>query len=907
MKHLIKIAFVILLVAFNLNLSAQSLSSDLSYEVTCLKDTLDLNPGQFGFNSITLTNNTRSELSFGIRVELPVGWSLLRDVPAQTNVQAGFSSTIPLRIRSSQYAIGGMVYPIKIIFTDPVTGARKIRLFHVTTVANSHWTANLTQSTKFSSDYEELPDFNFNIKNNGNKTELFQISFDSELRLTYPSEGFQIILKPGVDTLINVGIRSRQINQTSGQVKVIISSKESKKILIQNIYIVTDNYQQNESDKYIMPIHVKWVGYNLLNPNSFLQLYETDGALKLEKNRTIAFKYRTFMQGAYNRTSYDLKELGYYFRKGEVTIGNTQDYYGKMFQGNGAKFNFRGNRKSMEFMALQTLGQKDLVFGVRSQNFYKNESSFSSELMMEKKNIVDHKNAYGLVNYNVSFKDKGELNLKGGYSMESSKSFDDGAIQKGFTGGYALNYFTKSVKILSNSSYTNPWFVGNTRGVISSNNSLIFSAKKLNAGAFGNYMFRNYFDYTPDYSDAIQRFVMRNQEVGVKLGRSFNHSTLYLETSKIQQLQRELEAPKALSDKYAIRYNFNRGSYSQYVNLSLLHSSFQTESQKEKYTSYTAALRGKYKGFGYTSRYERGPVYYFDFIYQKSTGNTTERHQHNVYYESAKKESNWRTRYSLNYFAMGSALKPSVNAQTDVFLTMPRFGLSVNAFVSTNLLDIKSTPNFNFSIIKTINVKLPFLKKYNDLKVTMYKDANNNNLWDAGEDVVKEANVLVNDKYMRTDSEGKITLDNVNKTNYTINFSTVTNQMGWIPNKIESDPILLKKSQEVSIPFKKSKVVTGQLLVKRDEHSARTAPRLDGIQIIATNEKGEVFKAITNIYGKYFFNLNESVYTIRVLNNIYSDGFQLDKGNVEVDLFKSEEVNIDFTLIEKVRKINIRR
>lgn len=907
MKHLLKIAFVILLVALNLNVSAQGISSDFSYEVTCLKDTLDLNPGQFGFNSITLTNNTRTELSFGVRVELPVGWSLLRDVPAVTTVQAGFSSTIPLRIKSSQFAIGGTDYPIRIIFTDPISGSRKVKIFHVKTVSNSHWVANLTQSTKFSSDYEELPDFNFRIKNVGNKTELFQITFESELRLTYPSTGFQLILKPGVDTLINVGIRSRSLNQVSGQIKIIIESKETKKVLLQNLFIVTDNYQENESDKYVMPINVKWTGFNLLNPNNFLQMFETDGYLKLEKNRTLSFRYRTYIQGLYNRTSFDIQQFGYYFRKGELTIGNTQDYYGKMLQGNGFKLNLRGNKKTVELMAIQTLGIKDLVIGARTQNFFKNESSLSSEILWEKKTVVDHKNAYGIVNYEKNLKEKGDFNIKGGYSLESSKNYKEGAIQNGLMGGYSLNYTNKKFNLISAANYSNPWYVGNTRGVLNGTTSFTYNMAKIRAGVFGNYVSRTFYNYTPDYSDATERFVMKNQDYGFRIGTKFTHSSIFFEGSKIEQLQNAVDAPKASTDKFSVKYNFYNSKISQYVNVSMLNSKYRIESTTEKYTAFSAAFTGRYKGFGYVSRFERGPVYYFDFLYQQVTGRTPVRHQHNAYYESSKKESNWRTRYSLNYFAMGNSIKPSFFAQSNVFVTMPRYGLSLNAFVGVNMLDVKSSPNFNLTVIKNFNLKLPFFKKYNDLKVTMYKDANNNNNWDSGEEPVKEANVLVNDRYMRTDESGKITLDNVSKRDYKVNFSNVTNQLGWIPAKIETDPISLKNSQEVVIPFKKSKVVTGQIFVKRDEHSARQEPRLDGIQLIATNERGETFKAITNIYGKYFFNLNESVYTIRVLENIYSDGFILDKGSVKVDLFNSQEEQIDFTLIEKVRKINIRK
>ncbi len=329
--------------------SAQNgFTSTNRFSANLLKDSLSLNPGQYGFNSLTILNHTGERLDIGLKIDLPSGWSLMRNLASYAQVLGGQSTTIPFRIKTAKNVIGGKIYPLRITIEDPVTGEKVFKIIEVKLLQKTDWRASLTEPTSYTSDQESLPEFGIKISNRGNRTELFDITFDAHVRLTMPSSGTQVLLKPGKDTLLNVGIRSRNLEQINEEIVVFIQARNAQKVLHQRINIISDEYKAHEFNNYYMPINVRWQGVNIAPGSAATQLFSAYGNIQLDNRKSLSFRTRlNFINGKYNKlNSYFLAR--YVAKRTELEIGNIQDFVYSQINGIGGRFRFRDKNKSYE-------------------------------------------------------------------------------------------------------------------------------------------------------------------------------------------------------------------------------------------------------------------------------------------------------------------------------------------------------------------------------------------------------------------------------------------------------------------------------------------------------------------------------------------------------------------------------
>jgi hypothetical protein len=189
----------------------------------------------------------------------------------------------------------------------------------------------------------------------------------------------------------------------------------------------------------------------------------------------------------------------------------------------------------------------------------------------------------------------------------------------------------------------------------------------------------------------------------------------------------------------------------------------------------------------------------------------------------------------------------------------------------------------------------------------MFKDANNNDKWDKGEEPIKEASILINGKYLSSDEKGKTSLRNIEKGNYIVDFSPISNQKGWMPLTILSDTVNLKRDREILIPFKTTLSIVGKVEFSAGAYSIRGNMKLSGLRIVAVSETMKEFEAITNEDGEFFFNLVQGSYTIKMPESILGDKFKFDYLSQDVLVYDQPQESLLFILKEKGRKLNIRR
>ncbi len=507
----------------------------------------------------------------------------------------------------------------------------------------------------------------------------------------------------------------------------------------------------------------------------------------------------------------------------------------------------------------------------------------------------------------------GRLVIKGGYSGEKAQKIGD--IQKGFLAGYSFNAVRRNLSIHSNVQYHSKWFPGMNRGMNYQNHDITMNLGPVKVGGFGTILNRKPQIYNADFSDSYQIDANKSSDYGlqigakvgsgnllIKAGNTFQYQGSTLNTSEIETL----DNPTVQGQKLTVNYFLNNNKTDQFISLNASRAGFDTEQGgSQKINAYSALVNGRFKSFGYTLKYELGPNYYFDYLFLARTGQSQDRRQMTVYYNS-KQDKIAQNRLSLNYFEVSTSSNKSLMVRNDLDFDFPKKRWSFGIRASLNILRIKETPFLGLSFSKVLDVPIPFMKRYNNLKVRLFKDANNNDKWDKGEEAVQEANILINDKYLRSNEKRETRLRNVSKGEYQIDFSGVSNQNGWLPAKLLSDTIILKKDREILIPFKTSKAIVGKIEFSAAAYSQRGKLKLSGLRIVAVDASGKEFETITQSDGTFIFNLVEGEYTIKMPTTILGSKFKFNKTSEKVSVDGEIKKPLHFILKDKARKLNIR-
>jgi hypothetical protein len=237
---------------------------------------------------------------------------------------------------------------------------------------------------------------------------------------------------------------------------------------------------------------------------------------------------------------------------------------------------------------------------------------------------------------------------------------------------------------------------------------------------------------------------------------------------------------------------------------------------------------------------------------------------------------------------------------------MPKLKSKVTIFSSVDVKDVPRTFSLSVSVKKTLDVPMVFKQKYYSASLFLFKDLNNNNLFDNGEEPLSNVNIKINDITFKSNSKGMIFLKNAEEKQYIIDYKVIQNLKGWMVKDGTVDTLNLDRNISLGVPFKQSRMVAGK--VKFENQNSNEIPEnANGILIIAINKKGEIFKSSTNSKGEFYFNLNKDFYNIQMPTNIFGEEYHVEKSIYSVDLSNENYSEIEFTVVKQRRKINIRK
>lgn len=888
------------------NLPEAAIRSAEDLSVTFLKDTVIQSGNAFSFNTITVVNSGSAVREFTIETELPADWQQVFDNRKVFQLKPGEQLTLPIRVAATPSATS-MVYPIAVNIKTAADNSRYV--FYSKVSQNSSWRAELlTPNLKLSRDSKETY-FQIELKNLGNQTEYLTINFNTSLELTVPKKNNRVTLAANSDTVFRAGIITdlRYLEEFKTQeIHVSISNRTGDfKLLSQKVYSWGTVVKENSSQWYNVPLAIEMISQNVTNNKS---VYVTgSGNISLPNKRSISFNYRSDNFYSLTNGGSRYANINYNTPLWKISLGDQTEFNNFLLDGFGMHINY-GSSKRYSF---------DL-FGVKSRTGNARQMSFSQSLDIGAGQTINNQsfvnldyrtgtNSYfSILEYEKYFKNI-HFSVDAGLSNEQNDQNPARKSLSGSTAGIKFDQNNSWLTIRSYSSVNSKVFPGTNRGLTISSNEVRFKHKKTFAGLIFDYNERSVTSLDSDKVNSL--FSGRTNEYGIRAGFNGRDRYLNLKATIVDQLQDSLSNVSFQSQKLNLNTALKIfGELNVSLDGTVARSYPRSGSPVKAFISKSIFGTVQYKDLGSFIRYENGPFYYYDLKSYVRDGLNINRIQLSPFLESSVLHSAVTTRLQVDYSSDMVSKLSSCVARADINFNLDKQALTFRIFGS---YDIKpgstSRQNIlNFSVRKHFGLPLVGIPKYYNLKVVLFKDRNQNNVYDNGDEAVPESNLQIGSQNFITNKRGEIYYRNISAGKYNIDLSQVNNVRGWVAKDGFSQSVEVSDNQTIYIPFKESKYLSGRLNVVRDEYS-RASFNPANIRITAINSKGEVFYTLTNISGEFFLNLPADTYVIQINTNVFSDSFRVLQESFNADLVNKSSEEIVFEIRESKRQINIQK
>jgi hypothetical protein len=654
-----------------------------------------------------------------------------------------------------------------------------------------------------------------------------------------------------------------------------------------------------------MALDVSYAGMNLGSNGIGFDFLDINGQYDLGKLRNINFKIRQSVNGnTENMPAF--YQFNYYSTRFGLSLGSQVDFMNYQIDGPGLRLNFRGkNEGSTEVFGINSRIGNVEIAGFKQEALFGEKVSLKTQSLIANDNKYSSTSFFSVHNLNIDLKNRQSIQITGGYSAEKATKI--GQVNPGFAFGYRFGFDKKKYSVLSNHISYSAYFPGITRGLTLSQHEIRLYKGRVFFGGLIDYNYREPVLYFEENTNARLEFQIKNYQYGVKVGISrgaFNYS---LNGVQIFQVQNSLDNAPMTGQKIQMVFSHVKGRYNQNLNASYTLSKMKDFENNKYQNGYNAFYQLRKNNLGLLLNIDYGINYYFDYHLLKSTSTKPLRENYSVFYEIKSKSENINERINLAMIRNAAGTPPALILRNEFDIQIPKIKASINILAGINVLNISQTPNFNIIFKKTLDVPMAIKPRFYDLGLFIFKDKNNNEIFDKGDEPIENAMLGVNGNQVLTNVKGQATIKNMAKGDYLIDLKKIYNLKGWIPKKGLKDSVTINGKTMVGIPFKMSKVISGKITYVAEYATDATPPSLSGILVVAVNQKGEVFKTLTNMSGEFFFNLNDDVYNIQIPENVFSNNLFIEKSIKRVDLRTENGSSLEFKVMQKKRKINIKK
>lgn len=883
----------------------------LSYEDSVV---LDEN-SKISLNSFRFLSASDQETTVGIEIKIPTGWRPINKINTEESKR--------LLLRKDER----LVVPVNLLYRSNIVSKwDDIQLkvwingttdtfFHALRIRVKEKPDFLLNVLTSEQTFVTTPDsvtIRYKLRNVGNTDDTYTVKFDnSVLKISGVKKVF---LPAATDSTLEFSFKTKASTWNSMYKQIVTMNAESQKLgtkrfgstsLTRAVSTLTEN------EKSYVPLPITLSGGVIANGPSVTyfgraSLYYCAGFHR------VSFNYSSQQLGA---VAYTVQPHAFNFLYGykgfEITGGQIRgamNFY-SVGQGIGVRYEDPIRKFGIGVSALkhaqyitESNFQNDNIYGYLH---YKVKNVLVNHIVETNSNSVYQTNSYLLNNEIVVFnKTKIALKVNGGIGINQQQmqplAFSIENITKGYNAGYNLSINAKRMFVNSNVQYNSIDYPGIYRGLHNQYHMAGFGR--------GMYFFSAVLTYNSMTQNALRDTLFSSDYLttnALRYGISASHSNkkhnYSIATGVIKQRGRTVNIPNGnyfdvgASMKLLERYNFSLFSRNAYQpQISSRPAIFSTNSTLKVSTPHLSIIAmynrlplwtEKSPSVTYRETIDGGPTVFFDIFNHKLGGSL---------------------RYNISKTLSERTIRNGVGGTLNFVDDKIGMNISLNGFYP-----LKDPGNIDIPLSQTKYGTLTYSQRINfpvkkldvhNLKVVLFKDENNNDVFDGNEEPLANVAVNINDKDMVTNSEGIVQYKKVNPGVYSINLQGV--KVGdLVPSKGSMQSVDLRESTVLYCSFKKGKKIYGNLHINLDTLSTTyLAP--DNFRIDVTDTSGNKYNTLTDSKGDFYLFVPDGYYTVSISADYFKNtDFKPEQLNFTKDLTAGDDKAVQFTINQKKRVI----
>ncbi len=746
------------------------------------------------------------------------------------------------------------------------------------------------------------------VRNSGNISDSYKLFWvNSHLNI---NDSVAVTLKPGQDSIIYHAIKFKSWKLKDIQNERLALTINNTYGDTRNLYCNINNPQsriiEHQSAYKTIPLFLEIGAMTMGDGMAYYGAVK--GQIMLGREHFVDFSYRSNQMGNFiNQYQPNVFNINYHNRSFDVYAGQLSGPLGFYVFGNGVGVKYK-SKKGNEY-SITGIKHIDLPYNtvansdnIAASAIYSIGKMKFTNLFTINSDVKYHINSY-LVTKSIDLINKKGLlvNVNGGAGIEK-KTKDVVGLDRysdGFAGGYLMSLTKKHWSTRSMISYYSPNYPGTFRGAQMQSHDLQWLTKHTGIGGFytSNAMEANYLRDTLYNSDYLS-YNVKKYGVMFNLFNKSKTSALSLRIGKLTQNGQQGMYDRNGMNSVDMMYNM------QYRKLNI--NAFSQNAFTEDVLLSNNSLMFSGGLLGFNASYNRTPGYSTDGqpVTMESVNGGP-----NVNFSLFRRALNGSVRYNVSKLLGDDSYTSGVGG--NLAYSNRKLGLQImaNLFYSFSKSANPNTPIMfsrfaTFSIAKNFNAPILRSKKYYDLKVILFKDANGNGQKDEGEELLEDAMVYVQEFNLVTNRFGEIDCRNMPSGTYKINLVN-TRKAKLIATNGPIQTIILSEDTKVYIPFKEGRSLKGKVSIELDSLSTSKFSA-EFLRIVITDSLNHTYSALSNAEGEFAIALPDGTYKVSLNPALLEmEGFKPDEMSYDVDLTVQESEFVQFTIKQKKRKVKV--
>lgn len=886
------------------NKSIAQPESAVPFQVSFLKDSMTMEDGAFQFNNIRIENRTHSVQQVHINLDNTGLLNLTSPKQQQITLQAGELRTIPFRFTArNQQQLSWQQVGVSI----SVMGGSytTVKSFIIRNPPSSKWKASLVQPTMIIPANAEHSQFSFFINNLGNTKIAFSTRIEASMQGIVPEEIHPVQLEAGASQLIHIPINTKEFQLTrSRSVEVLLyirSSNGEEKMLRQLITPIGSVYRGDVSAWHSMPLSVEATMMNMGTGRPFVIL-GAQGSLQLGLHDQLNIQLRSnnFYDG-YATNTYQAS-VQYKHRDLSLTAGTILDYNQFLFDGNGLRLQVDKENARWQLSAIQSRNGEQSLFDAKQHIKLNKRLSWKGNTVVQLDRDQLQENYLHLSTLQFDISSLTSLQLHAGYGAENYRRQKMDTLVGGWQGGISFNTSLKRWSLNSSISLFPKNFPGINKGSQYQLHELKYTYNKFITGPYIETNSRRINQFNDSLLNEL--LTIDNKEYGWRLGFQSKNFSLVLSPGLLRQNQDSasnqrvdlyklsLNSSWQLNEKWSLSFYSNAGKmFTGKTSPLFIHNHFMS-------------IQSRYVGIH--ARWDEGPFFYYEVKNYLQSNKKTRRIQVSPYADLMIRKWHLNYRAQVNYALDNSnATQQLFQAYHSLQYDAVKAGINI-AINAQHDFNGTMTPLFNLSIRKRLELPVIPNKRSKKAVIVLFLDANNNKVHDKDEQTISNARVNVQGNWVETNGKGQLILEQLGDDKVQVDLSNIQQLRGWLPSGGYKQQVIIGKGAAYTIPFSKSRIISGRIHMVMDENSELFVP-VDGIRITATSRDSEIFQTLTGQDGQYYLNLPSGDYLLNMNTGAFDQQFKAVEPIKQVDLKHNEQLQVDFEVRQKKRQMNIRK